>query len=149
MDEPLQNLPENFNKNITMKKILYKKSKNNFFAPSLKVHKKHISIRSTFSNTFFALVCSKKKIINKLSAGSVVERSRRSNYFAAILTAMEFAKQIKNFQISPIYVHIKGQAPGKEAALRGLKLGGLKIKQILDTTNYAHNGCRAPKKRRV
>jgi len=108
-----------------------------------------ISIRSSFSNTFFAFVDSNNNVIARLSAGCMVERSRRSSYFAAIVTGMEFAKKVQSYGINSVSIHLKGVGPGRDAAIRGLKVGGLKVKKITDTTHSPHNGCRAPKKRRI
>jgi small subunit ribosomal protein S11 len=109
-----------------------------------------ISIKSSFSNTFFALVDAQDNVIYRLSAGAVTERSRRATYFAAIVAAMEFSKKIQStYNVKRTSVHVKGVGPGRDAALRGLKVGGLKIKQIIDKTRSPHNGCRAPKKRRI
>src|SRR5574341_626322 len=44
---------------------------------------------------------------------------------------------------------IKGSRPGRESAVRALNAIGLKIASIADVTPVPHNGCRAPKRRRV
>ena len=109
-----------------------------------------VSIRSSFSNTFFALTDEQNNIIYRLSAGCVTERARRATYFASIVTAMEFSKKIQSiYNIRRIDIHVKGIGPGRDAAIRGLKVGGLKIRQIIDKTRSPHNGCRSPKKRRI
>jgi small subunit ribosomal protein S11 len=111
---------------------------------------KKISIKSTLSNTFFALTDQNNNVIFCLSSGAVTERARRATYFAAIVAAMEFSKKIQsNYGVRQAIVQIKGLGPGRDAAIRGLKVGGLKIKQIIDKTRNPHNGCRAPKKRRI
>ena len=46
-------------------------------------------------------------------------------------------------------VRIKGPGPGRESAVRSLNAIGLKITSIADVTPVPHNGCRAPKKRRI
>ena len=46
-------------------------------------------------------------------------------------------------------VEIKGPGSGRETALRALQARGFRILSIKDTTPMAHNGTRAPKKRRV
>lgn len=109
-----------------------------------------ISIKSSFSNVFFSLIDQKNNVICCLSAGSVTERTRRASYFGAIVTAMEFSKKIQsNYNIRRVNIQIKGVGPGRDAAIRGLKVGGLKVKQIVDLTRSPHNGCRPPKKRRI
>ena len=43
----------------------------------------------------------------------------------------------------------KGPGPGRESAVRALNTAGFKITSIADVTPFPHNGCRAPKKRRI
>nr|MBC8368726.1 30S ribosomal protein S11 [Planctomycetota bacterium] len=43
----------------------------------------------------------------------------------------------------------KGPGAGRESAIRGLSQGGLSVAGIEVCTPLPHNGCRAPKKRRV
>jgi len=46
-------------------------------------------------------------------------------------------------------VFVKGPGSGREAAVRSMQNAGLEILTITDTTPLPHNGCRAPKRRRV
>jgi small subunit ribosomal protein S11 len=113
--------------------------------------KAQISIKASFSNTFISLLDQNtNNVIYKLSAGCVAERSRRGSYFGAITTAIAFSKKVQSdFNIRKVNVFINGVGPGRDAALRGLKISGLKITSIVDKTRNPHNGCRSPKKRRI
>jgi small subunit ribosomal protein S11 len=44
---------------------------------------------------------------------------------------------------------VKGAGSGREAAIRSLAAAGLTVTVIRDVTPIPHNGCRAPKRRRV
>jgi small subunit ribosomal protein S11 len=44
---------------------------------------------------------------------------------------------------------VKGPGSGREAAIRSLQASGIEITAIRDVTPIPHNGCRAPKRRRV
>ena len=46
-------------------------------------------------------------------------------------------------------VRVKGAGSGRESAIRALSNSGLRVTTIEDVTPLPHNGCRAPKKRRV
>jgi len=48
-----------------------------------------------------------------------------------------------------IDVYVKGPGSGREAAIRSLQAAGLAVLSIRDVTPIPHNGCRAPKRRRV
>jgi small subunit ribosomal protein S11 len=110
-----------------------------------------IIIRSCFSNTFISLVdLNHGNTLCSLSAGRVAERSKRATYFAGISCGIALAKQIQaDFNVQHVHIVIKGIGPGRDAAIRGLKIAGLKIKSIQDQTKNPHNGCRPPKKRRI
>jgi small subunit ribosomal protein S11 len=43
----------------------------------------------------------------------------------------------------------QGPGPGREAAIRAIQSGGIKVRSITDVTPVPHNGVRPPKKRRV
>jgi small subunit ribosomal protein S11 len=110
-----------------------------------------IVIKSTYSNTFFSLHDQKNNVIAKISAGMVVsDRAQRASYFGGVVAGIEFAKQIQSkFAVRNLTVKINGFGSARDAAIRGLVVGGLKIQNLYDITSNAHNGCRAPKKRRV
>ena len=46
-------------------------------------------------------------------------------------------------------VFVKGPGAGRETAIRALQGVGLEVTLIKDVTPIPHNGCRAPKRRRV
>ena len=46
-------------------------------------------------------------------------------------------------------IRVKGPGSGRESAIRALQAAGVEIKSIRDVTPIPHNGCRAPKRRRV
>jgi small subunit ribosomal protein S11 len=48
-----------------------------------------------------------------------------------------------------VEVFVKGPGSGREAAIRALQASGLNVLAIRDVTPIPHNGCRAPKRRRV
>ena len=48
-----------------------------------------------------------------------------------------------------VEVYVKGPGAGREQAIRSLQAAGLEVSAITDVTPIPHNGCRAPKRRRV
>jgi small subunit ribosomal protein S11 len=48
-----------------------------------------------------------------------------------------------------VEVYVRGPGSGREAAIRSLQIAGLGVTSIKDVTPVPHNGCRAPKRRRV
>jgi hypothetical protein len=51
--------------------------------------------------------------------------------------------------IREVYVYVWGPGYGRETAIRGIYESGIRIIVIRDITSLPHNGCRAPKRRRV
>ena len=48
-----------------------------------------------------------------------------------------------------VSVRLKGPGMGRDSAVRALQALGLVVTEIVDVTPVPHNGCRAPKRRRV
>jgi small subunit ribosomal protein S11 len=48
-----------------------------------------------------------------------------------------------------VEAYVKGPGSGRETAVRALAQVGLEVSLIRDVTPLPHNGCRAPKRRRV
>ncbi len=107
-------------------------------------------IQSTLSNTIITITDLKGNTKNWSSSGTAgFKGSRRSTNYAAQAAAENAARAAIQLGIKSVEVKIKGLGYGKESSLRGLQLGGLIITKISDITPMPHNGCRAPKKRRI
>ena len=68
---------------------------------------------------------------------------------AAQVAAEASAREALNLGMKRVEVWVKGPGAGRESAIRSLQAAGLEINLIRDVTPVPHNGCRAPKKRRV
>jgi small subunit ribosomal protein S11 len=75
--------------------------------------------------------------------------SRKSTPFAAQIAAESAGKTAQDSGVKNLEVLIKGPGPGRESAVRALNNLGFKITSIADVTPVPHNGCRAPKRRRI
>ena len=83
------------------------------------------------------------------SGGQGFRGSRKSTPFAAQVAAEVAGKAAQEYGVKNVDVLVKGPGPGRESAVRALGALGYKINSISDVTPIPHNGCRAPKKRRV
>jgi len=107
-------------------------------------------IQATFNNTIVSITDSRGGIVSWASAGRAgFKGSKKSTPFAAQMAAQSAAKEAIEQGIRRIEVWVKGPGAGREAAIRSLQAAGLEIVAIRDVTPIPHNGCRAPKKRRV
>ncbi len=107
-------------------------------------------IQATFNNTIVTITDRNGDAIVWTSAGTVgFKGSRKSTPFAAQVAAAEAARKAKELGVKEVEVCVKGPGSGRESAIRALSAGGLVITVIKDVTPIPHNGCRAPKRRRV
>lgn len=107
-------------------------------------------IKATFNNTIVCITDTDGNVISWSSAGkSGFKGSKKSTPFAAQLAAQASAKEAIEQGLRRIEVFVKGPGSGREAAIRSLQAAGLEIVAIRDVTPIPHNGCRAPKRRRV
>jgi small subunit ribosomal protein S11 len=109
-----------------------------------------VHIHSTFNNTLITITDQVGQVLAWSSAGAVgFKGSRKGTPFAAQLAADVAAKKAMDSGVRNVQVHVKGPGAGRESALRSLQSAGFHITVIRDVTPIPHNGCRAPKRRRV
>ena len=107
-------------------------------------------IQSTFNNTIITLTDTKGEAISWASAGVVgFKGTKKGTPFAAQLAAENAARKAMDHGLKRVDVHVKGPGSGRETAIRALAQVGLEVNLIKDVTPLPHNGCRAPKRRRV
>jgi len=142
---------ENKDKNIEKSS---KKSIKSTYSKKKKVKKNILNgiayVQSTFNNTIISIADTNGNVISWASAGQKgFKGSRKSTPYAAQVAADSAASKALEFGMKTLSVEIKGPGSGRETALRALQARGFRILTIKDTTPMAHNGTRAPKKRRV
>ena len=107
-------------------------------------------IKSTFNNTIITLTDPNGNTLSWGSAGTAnFKGSRKSTPFAAQIAAEGAARRAMEHGLRQVEVFVKGPGSGREAAIRALQASGLNVLSIRDVTPIPHNGCRAPKRRRV
>lgn len=108
----------------------------------------NIYIIATFNNTLCTITDEQGNALFSGSTGKVgFKGSRKSTPYAATLAIDSVVNKAKEAGLRTAKVYIKGPGVGRDAALRVLRGGGIKIIQIADVTPMPHNGCR-PKKRK-
>ena len=107
-------------------------------------------IQASFNNTIVTFTDHLGKGVAWTSAGQLGFRgSKKSTPFAAQQASMEAAKKAMEQGMTSVDVRVKGPGAGRENAIRALLAAGLKITSVADRSPLPHNGCRAPKRRRV
>ncbi len=107
-------------------------------------------IHATFNNTIITITDPNGNVLAWSSTGcNNFKGSRRGTPFAAQIAAQAAATSAKEHGVRQVEVRVKGPGSGRESSIRALQAGGLEVKSIKDVTPVPHNGCRAPKRRRV
>lgn len=107
-------------------------------------------IQASFNNTIVTFTDPSGNSLAWASAGGLGFRgSKKSTPFAAQIASQEAAKKAMEHGVSSVDVKVKGPGAGRENAIRALLSMGLKITSVADKSPMPHNGCRAPKRRRV
>ncbi len=107
-------------------------------------------IMSSFNNTIITITDPAGNVVCWSSAGKKgFKGARKSTPFAAQIAAEDCAKMAVDLGVRALSVYVNGPGAGRETALRGLQVPGLKVSFIRDITPIPHNGCRPPKRRRI
>lgn len=110
-----------------------------------------VHISSTFNNTIITITDAAGNALAAGSAGRAgFKGSKKSTPFAAQIAAEAAARAaVERYGLQNVEVRVSGPGAGRETATRAIQFAGLKILSISDVTPLPHNGCRAPKPRRV
>nr|AMC32404.1 ribosomal protein S11 [Vicia villosa] len=119
-----------------------------------KIRKGVFYIQASFNNTIVTVTDVRGQVISWSSAGSCgFKGTRRGTPFAAETAAGNAIQTVVDQGMQRAEVRIKGPGLGRDAALRAIlrasRRSGILLRVIRDVTPLPHNGCRAPKKRRV
>lgn len=107
-------------------------------------------VRSTFNNTLVTITTMDGDVLLSGSAGRHgFKGSRKGTPFAASQIASTLAKDMTALGVKTVEVNLQGPGSGRDSVVRALQGAGLHISVLRDVTPLPHNGCRAPKKRRV
>jgi small subunit ribosomal protein S11 len=107
-------------------------------------------IKSSFNNTIVTLTTDAGDVLITKSAGALgFKGSRKGTPYAASQVAAAIAKDAEPLGIKTMEVNMRGPGSGRESVVRAFQAAGFNITMLRDVTPLPHNGCRAPKKRRV
>lgn len=107
-------------------------------------------VQSTFNNTIVSVTDLQGNVLGWSSAGARgFKGSRKSTPFAAQIAAEDAARKAQEHGVNSVAIFVKGPGAGRESALRAFSSVGMRVTLIRDVTPVPHNGCRAPKRRRV
>ena len=109
-----------------------------------------VFIQCTFNNTHVTITDDRGNTLCWASAGgSGFKGTKKGTPFAAQMTAAKAGRRAMELGVKQVAVFVKGPGPGRETAIRALQAAGLHVLSLKDVSPIPHNGCRAPKPRRV
>ncbi len=108
-------------------------------------------IHATFNNTVISISDLEGNVLTASSGGARgFKGSRKGTPFAASQAGQAAAATARGqYGMKYCDVRVNGPGSGRESAVRSLQAAGLEVRSIKDVTPIPHNGCRAPKRRRV
>ncbi len=107
-------------------------------------------VKSTFNNTLVAITTLEGDVLLRASAGKLgFKGARKGTPFAASQIGANLAKEMSAMGIKAVEVNLQGPGSGRDSVVRALQSSGISVNVLRDVTPLPHNGCRAPKKRRV
>ena len=109
-----------------------------------------VNVLATFNNTKVTFTDARGNVISWSSAGKCNFRgSRKSTAYAAQVVTQDAGRVAVSHGMKEVVVKLKGPGMGRDSAVRALQSLGMVVTEIVDATPVPHNGCRAPKRRRV
>lgn len=107
-------------------------------------------VHASYNNTIVTLTDQHGNVLGWSSAGSVgFKGPKKATPYAASVIVKAVCDKIKDVGLREVNAFVRGIGSGREAAVRALHANGINVLSIKDVTPIPHNGCRAPKPRRV
>lgn len=107
-------------------------------------------IQASFNNTIVSLTDMNGAVLAWSSAGVVgFKGPKKATPYAASVIVRDAIEKVKDHGLKDVHVYVSGVGQGREGALRALNANNLNVLSIKDVTPVPHNGCRAPRPRRV
>ncbi len=107
-------------------------------------------VHATMNNTLVTITTTDGDVLLGSSCGKLgFKGARKSTPFAASQVAGALAREMKTMRVKTVEMNLQGPGAGRDSVVRAFQGGGLSISVLRDVTPLPHNGCRAPKKRRV
>lgn len=107
-------------------------------------------IQATYNNTIITLTDLTGNALAWSSAGSVgFSGPKKATPYAASVIVKSVAEKAKPYGLREVTVFVRGVGSGRESAIRSLHANGIVVTSIKDVTPLPHNGCRAPRPRRI
>lgn len=107
-------------------------------------------VQATYNNTIVTVTDAVGNVLGWSSAGHCgFKGPKKATPYAASVIVKDVIDRIADHGLKEVTVFVRGVGSGREGAVRALHANGIHVASIKDITPIPHNGCRAPKPRRV
>ena len=107
-------------------------------------------IHSSYNNTIITIADLNGNALAWSSSGHLgFKGPKKSTPYAASQVAEDVVKKASVYGVKEVNLSVNGIGSGRDSAVRTLNTSGLSILSVTDVTPTPHNGCRAPKPRRL
>lgn len=107
-------------------------------------------VQATYNNTIVTITDMRGNTLAWCSSGHMgFKGPKKATPYAASMIMKNIADKVRPIGMHDLHVFVQGVGSGREAAVRGLNAQGFSVLSIKDITPLPHNGCRAPRPRRV
>lgn len=106
-----------------------------------------VKVRSTYNNTIVSVTDYEGNTISQSSCGKVgFKGSKKSTTYAAQKAGEDAAVKAVTAGAKEAEVFVNGIGVGRQAAIKGIRTGGLRITLLADKTPVPHGGVKSRKK---
>lgn len=110
----------------------------------------NVFVQASYNNTIVTFTDPTGNVLAWSSAGQCgFKGPKKATPYAAGIVVKTATEKLAPFGTRDVNVFIKGIGMGREGAIRAMQANGLNVMNIKDVTPIPHNGCRAPRPRRV
>jgi small subunit ribosomal protein S11 len=108
-----------------------------------------VNVKSSYNNTIISICDYEGNVLTQSSPGVIgYTGSRKSTAYAATKAAEDAVEKAMKYGVKEAIVIVKGAGMGRQAAVKGIRSGGLKISSLSDHTPIMHGGTTPRKKPR-
>ncbi len=107
-------------------------------------------IQATYNNTIVTLTDLHGNVLAWSSSGSSgFKGPKKATPYASSIVVRNALEKAADYGIKEVNVLVTGVGQGREGAIRAFNANDVNVLSIKDVTPIPHNGCRAPRPRRV
>ena len=110
----------------------------------------NLYVQATYNNTIITATDLNGNTLAWASAGHCgFKGPKKATPYASSVIVRQLADKLAPIGLKEVHVFITGIGGGRDSAVRSLNTSGFNVLSLKDLTPIPHNGCRAPKPRRM